>query len=787
MSTMPAWMESMFDQSDDHRQQPIVRRIAVIGNYVPRQCGIATFTTDLCESLVNEYDELTCLSLAVNDVPEGYAYPTRVRFEIAEQELASYHRAADFLDLNNVDLVCVQHEFGIYGGEGGGHILELLRQLRMPVVTTLHTVLNEPAPQYRAAMEELAQLSDRLITMSHRGVEFLQGIYNVPSDKIKLIPHGIPDIPFVDPNFYKDQFGVEGKHVILTFGLLSPNKGIEHAIKALPKVCKKYPNVSYIVLGATHPHLLRNEGEKYRDSLKQLARDLGVAENVIFHDRFVELDELVEYIGAADLYVTPYLNPAQITSGTLAYAVGAGKAVISTPYWHAEELLAKGRGRLVPFADADAIATEVLSLLDNESERHAIRKRAYMYGRDMVWSAVARQYMRAFTGAREERIKQPRGTYTTRVSPTRPSELPPIRIDHLQRMTSDTGMFQHAINKIPNYDEGYCTDDNARALILTVLLEEVGDQKTVATVRRLSERYLAFLWHAFNKKKGRFHNFMSYDQRWLDEAGSEDSHGRALWALGTVAGRANDPHVRSVAGRLFNLGLSAVFEFTHPRSWAYSLIAIHEYMRRFYGDSAAQNVRETLAERLFDLYKRSSSPDWRWFGDTVTYANAKLPHALLLCGRWMMRGEMTEAGLKALDWLARLQRSEEGHFVPIGNRGFFPRGGERARFDQQPLEAHAMVSACLEAQRITGEKRWLAEAQRAFEWFLGRNDVGVPLYDPTTGGCHDGLHPQRTNQNQGAESTLAMLLSLVEMRLAGNVVRREEDASRKRELEKTVR
>ncbi|MCK4341137.1 MAG: glycosyltransferase family 4 protein [Phycisphaerae bacterium] len=770
----------MFDQTDDPRKPLKIRRLAVIGNYVPRQCGIATFTTDLCEALVGEYEDLSCLALAVNDTDRGYAYPTRVRFELAEQELASYRRAAEFLDLNNVDLVCVQHEFGIFGGPAGSHILKLLKQLRMPVVTTLHTVLNEPEPEYRAAMLELAHLSDRLVTMSQRGVEFLKDIYDIPAAKIDFIPHGIPDVPFVDPSFHKDQFGVEGKYVVLTFGLLSPNKGIEFAIQALPKVVKKYPNVAYIVLGATHPHLKRMAGEKYRESLQQMAADLGVADNVIFHNRFVDLDKLVEYLGAADLYVTPYLNEAQITSGTLAYAVGAGKAVVSTPYWHAEELLADGRGRLVPFGDADAIANEMLSLLDDETERHALRKRAYMYGREMVWSAVARRYMRAFIRVREERTKQPRGTPITRPSDRRPTELPAINIEHLRRMTDDTGMYQHAVGKLPNYDHGYCTDDNARALILTVLLEDSDDEEVVATARRLSERYLAFLWHSFNKDSGRFRNFMSYDRHWLDEGGSEDSHGRALWALGTMAGRSSDSRARGVAGRLFTLALPAAREVSAPRTWAYILIAIHEYMRRFYGDSVAQNVRETLAERLFQAYQQTCSSDWKWFEYELTYANAKLPQALLLCGRWMMRGEMSEAALQALDWLAHVQTAEEGHFVPIGNQGFYRRAGERARFDQQPIEAHAMVSACLEAHQVTGDKRWWNEARRAFEWFLGRNDVGLPLYDQTTGGCHDGLHPQRVNQNQGAESTLAFLLALSEMRNANAVMRRAEESKDER-------
>ncbi len=777
MSTSPSWIGLEHEQDHDRQRPAAVRRVAFVGNYVPRKCGIATFTTDLCESIATEYPATNCIALAVNDRESGYAYPTRVRFEIAEQELASYRRAADFLELNNIDVVCLQHEFGIFGGEAGSHLLTLLRELRMPVVTTHHTILDKvPKPEFRDVMLELVDLSDRLVAMSQRGVQMLQDCYDVPREKIELIPHGIPDVPFVDPNFHKDQFGVEGRTVILTFGLLAPAKGIENAIRGLSKVVERYPNVAYIILGATHPYWIEHEGERYRESLQQIAKECGVEQNVIFHNRFVTLEELVEYIGAADLYVTPYLNEAQITSGTLAYAAGAGKAVVSTPYWHAQELLAEGRGRLVPFKDPDAIGDALLELIDNEAERHAIRKRAYMHGRESVWSSVARRYMRCFVRAREERKRRPRDTFYSRVSSPRAAELPTIDLAHVRRMTDATGIFQHAVGKIPNYDEGYGTSDNARALILTTLLESHPDQAVVTTARRLSEKYLAFLWHAFNKEDRSFRGVMSYDRRWRGEY-DDTAHGRALWAAGTVAGRSGDARMRTIAGRLFTNALPGMIETTHPRAWAYTLIGIHEYMRRFYGDSAAQNVREVLANRLFGLFQKHSSADWPWFEPQLTFANAKLPHALLLCGRWMMRGEMTEAALRALDWLAHLQRPDDGHFVPIGTSQLFTRGSEPARFDQIPIEANAMVSACLEAWSVTRDDRWRGEARRAFEWFLGRNDVGVPLYDPVTGGCCDGLHPQRANLNQGAEATLAFLLALVEMRVAAAVQRGQDPAA----------
>jgi glycosyltransferase involved in cell wall biosynthesis len=773
MSTLPGWIRKPSNAGDRDNHWPArVRRVALVGTYLPRQCGIATF-------MAGEFPDLACLALAMNDVEGGYAYPARVRFEIEQEELASYERAADFLELNNVDLLCVQHEYGIFGGPAGRHILTLLRKLRIPVVTTLHTILAEPEPAYREVLNELATVSDRLVTMSAKGVALLQEVYHVPPDRIERIPHGIPDVPFVDPNFYKDQFGAEGKYVVLTFGLLSPNKGIEYVIRALPQVCERYPHLAYIVLGATHPHVRRRVGEQYRESLVQLAGELGVAEHVIFHDRFVALEELVEYIGAADLYITPYLNPAQITSGTLAYAVGAGKAVISTPYWHAQELLADGRGRLVGFGDAEGLAREMIALLDNEAERHAMRKRAYLYGRDMIWPAVARDYRTVFSRAYEDRARRPRSAYAARVARRPTSNLPAINLEHILRLSDDTGLLQHAIGKIPNYREGYTTDDNARALMLMVLLQEL-DPLTppeLATVaRRLSEKYLAFLWHAFDPGSGSFRNCLGYDRRWTPAPWSEDCHGRALWALGAVAGRSADARMRTVAGRLFHAALPAVGSSTSPRTWAYTLIAIHEYLRHFYGDSTAGIARQQLAQRLLDIYQRTAGPDWPWFETTLSYANARLPQALLLSGRWMSRGDMVEVALRALDWLARVQCAAEGHFVPIGNRGFYSRGGARARFDQQPIEAHAMLSAALEAHETTKDPRWLTEAQRAFDWFLGRNDVGLPLYDPTTGGCHDGLHPQRVNQNQGAESTLAFLLALVEMRLAAD--RRQHAADR---------
>ena len=745
-----------------------IRKIAFVGDHLPRKCGIATFTSDLLAAVAAAHPQSQCFSVSVNDIQGGYKYPQVVRFEIEEQDLSSYLRAADFLNISDVDIVCLQHEFGIFGGTAGGHILALLRELRMPVVTTLHTILREPKADQRRVMQELVSLSTRLVVMAERGRQMLQEIYQAPPAKIDLIPHGIPDVGFVDPTDFKDQFGVEGRVVLLTFGLLSPNKGIEYVLNALPHILAEFPNVVYIVLGATHPSELREHGEAYRLSLEILTKKNKLEKNVIFYNRFVELEHLKEFIGAADFYITPYLNEAQITSGALAYTFGAGKVVISTPYWHAAELLAEDRGVLVPFGDAPAIAREVIGLLRDDTRRNAIRKNAYKLGREMVWSKVARLYMRSFESSQIEGAARSRKSLATKTLDQKPRELPELKLSHLSRMTDSTGIFQHAILTIPNFSEGYCTDDNARAFILAVLLSELGEEPE--RVRTLATTYAAFLHHAFDLRLKRFHNHMSFDRRWLDEQGSEDCQGRALWALGVGVGRSPYRSFQIMAGQLFALALPALTEFTSPRAWALGLIGIHEYLRRLSGDSLVNQTREALTSRLMELFERTAQPDWCWFEQELTYDNAKLPHALILSGRATGQQAVLERGLQALRWLTELQISENGHFRSIGTNGFYRRGGMRANFDQQPIEAQAMVSACLEAYRATSDLWWYEQAQRAFDWFIGWNDLGLELCSPKTGGCRDGLHVDRVNLNQGAESTVAFLLSLAEMRLAQNML-----------------
>jgi glycosyltransferase involved in cell wall biosynthesis len=748
-------------------QLPLPTRIAFVGNYLPRQCGIATFTTDLCAALAAEYGNGRLFAIPVNDPESSYQYPEQVRLELEQEDLTSYERAAEFLNFNGNDLVCVQHEYGIYGGIAGRHILTLLRKLKMPVVTTLHTVLQEPDPNQRMVLEEIARLSDRLVVMSEQAALFLREVYAVPNEKIDIIPHGVPDFQFMDPNYYKDRFGAEGKSVLLTFGLLSPNKGIENVIRALPAILARHPNVVYIVSGVTHPHIRRREGERYREELLALAEQLGVLSNLILVNRFVSAEELVEHVGAADIYITPYRQEAQIVSGTLAIALGAGKAIVSTPYWHAKELLADNRGVIVPFENPDAIAEAVLMLLDNDGERHAMRKRAYLHSRETIWPKAARKYMASFQRARFGRTLQPRAAHKDDVPANTPHTLPVLNTAHMLNMTDDTGILQHAIYTVPNASQGYTTDDNARALIVSTLLDEKPKHAGRQECPNLSHRYLAFLWLAFNTETGRFRNFFGYDRRWLENVGSDDSHGRALWSLGKVLGHSQDAGLRGAAGRLFEAAVPATLTFTSPRAWAYCILGMQAYLDWFPGDRTIQGVRNTLANRLLDIYERSHTETWKWFEKSLSYSNARLSQALILAGWRSDNQRMIEAGMDSLKWLVAEQHREDAEtFVPIGSNGFFIEGDGKARFDQQPVEACATIATCLEVYRLTEESQWHEEAQRVFRWFLGKNDLRVPLYDAITGGCRDGLHPDRVNENQGAESTLSFLMALLEMQAA---------------------
>ena len=740
-----------------------IKSIAVIGNYLPRQCGIATFTRDLVEGLSAQAPDTDCWAVAMNDRLEGYPYPEKVRFEINQNKLADYGIASQFLNISETDILCVQHEFGIFGGTAGSHLLKFLGDLNMPVVTTLHTVLKDPSPEYRDVMCKLSSLSDKLVVMSHKAEKFLQDIYGIPREKIAFIHHGIPDMPFIDSSFNKDKFEVEGKKVLLTFGLLSPSKGIETVLHALPAVLEKHPDVVYIILGATHPHVLKSQGDAYRIMLQQTVHKLGIGRNVIFQNSFLALRELGEFLGIADIYITPYPEEAQITSGTLAYAMGTGKAIISTPYWYAVEMLAEGRGKIVPFKNSKALAEQINALLDNDGERHAMRKKAYTFTREATWKEVSRRYLEIFRDVRQNRKHHPRPrfSYVEDIKAITSFALPEIKLDHLKSLTDDTGILQHANHTIPDRYYGYCTDDNARALLVAVLGQKYMPSNGFG-LDALAGHYLGFLLYAYNDKNGRFRNFMDYSRQWAEEIGSEDSHGRSLWCLGKAVAFLENPSHLAVSTILFKKALGVAENFFAPRAIAFSLIGLDAYLCKFSGDSDARRIRDILADRLFVQFKNHGTSDWPWLEDALNYANAKLPQALLVSGTRMHRSDMVDMGLGCLKWLLAMQTNSH-HFAPIGSNGWYQKGGKRTRFDQQPIETKAMVDACVEAYTITNDRQWFANTVMCFNWFLGHNDLNMPLYDPKTGGCRDGLMVDGINQNEGAESTLAWLLSLLTM------------------------
>ena len=738
-----------------------LRRLAVIGNHLPRRCGIATFTTDLRRSIAEVAPDLQSFVVAMNDADRQHAYPAQVRFEIAEDDLAAYRRCAQALNTSGVELVSLQHEYGIFGGKSGSHVLTLLRELRMPVVTTLHTILTSPSPLQRATLDAIIELSDRVVVMSEHGASTLRELHGTAASRIDVIPHGIPLAP--EGTHGKAQLGFADQKVILTFGLLSPDKGVEYVIEALPAILEQHPKTVFVVLGATHPHVKERHGEAYRLELQSRVRRLRLEASVVFHDRFVEDDELAEFLAAADIYITPYLNPQQSTSGTLARAVAAGRAVISTPYWHARELLTEGRGLLVPVRDAPAIARAAVDLLGNDEVRAELGKRAHDHARSSEWPVVARSYLQSFERAlqSQRRAQQAAANWPL----PRPLDLPELNLEHLEVMTDDTGLIQHATFDVPRYQEGYCLDDNARALLLMTLLEETSGVRAKQS-RSVSARYFAFVSFAFNHETKRFRNFMSYARQWLEDVGSEDSHARAVWALGTVAGRSGEPSRQGLARELFQLALPPLAGFTSPRAWAHALMGLNEYLRAFPDDGSALAQRQELVEKLCVLYRHHATPDWHWFEDSLTYDNARLSQALIVSGEAIGSEEVSSIGLRSLDWLAIAQSSAEGYFSPIGSNGFHSKGGVKAQFDQQPLEAAAMVSASLEALRVSGDTRWARYSRAAFDWFLGQNHLGLPLYDAATGGCRDGLHRERPNENQGAESTLSFLMALLEVRSA---------------------
>ncbi len=748
------------------------QRIAFIGNHPPRMCGIATFSDSLHRAVSKDDPNLDAFVVAMTETGAEYEYPREVLFEIREDMIGDYAQAAEFLNSADVDVVSLQHEYGIFGGEAGSNIVQLLSRIKTPIVTTLHTVLAEPTLMQRTVMDQLVRHSAKIVVMAEKGRELLQSVHDVPAQMIEVIPHGIPDLPFLDSTCGKDKLGLEGKTVILTFGLLSPDKGIETMIDAMPHIIGACPNAVYVVLGATHPTLLRHQGETYRDSLTARVRELGLEDRVIFFKRFVALNDLLDFIAMSDVYASPYLNEAQITSGALAYSFGLGKAIVSTPYWHAQELLGDGRGVLVPFRDPAAMSREIIALLTDDARRNSMRRRAYLASRSMTWEQTAKRYLATFDDARA-------ATRPGKSPPAMPIKtwhegqaLPEMRVEHLISLCDSTGLLQHALYSAPNPDHGYCIDDNARALLFSNMLH---NNREAYLPDQLTARFAAFIQQAWNPESGRFRNFMSYDRRWLEESGSEDSHGRTLWALGECTRTDIDLSRRKWAASLFKTALPAAEEFTFPRAWAFSLLGLDAYCVQFGDDLEADRVRRLLAERLIAVFHMVETEDWVWFEEVLAYDNARLSQALIQTGMRTNTSAYVDAGLRSLRWLMEHQTAPAGHFRPVGNESFGRIRQKPKAFDQQPLEASATISACLAASRAEKSATWTAGAFRAFGWFLGDNDIQTTLIDLRTGAGCDGLHIDRRNENKGAESTLSYLLGLAELRKFARTTSRENN------------
>ena len=723
------------------------RHLALIGNALPRKCGLATYTSHVADALRTAYPKMRLDHYAMDD-GSGDFYPDSV-VTIEADSLDAYHQAARQIENSGAEAIWLQHEFGIFGGIAGSHILELAGATDLPLIVTLHTVLEQPGEEQEVVLRRLIARAERVIVMASTGADILKRRYGVPADRLRVIPHGVPDRPLVDPDVLKPRFGWDGRKVLMTFGLLAPDKGVRHMIEAMPAIVGEHPDALYEVVGATHPNQVRKEGERHRRMLMDLARDLGVQDHVRFIDRFVEQEELLDLLQAADIYVTPYLNMAQVTSGTLSYAVAVGKPVIATPYVHAKEILDHGHGLLVPPADARALAEAALDLLNHPDKRSELARDAYSRGRTMLWPRVVEQSL--------ARLPARRRAVASQAAQPRPAALP---LHAVERMTDAVGIIQHAVHSVPDREHGYCIDDNARALMMMV---RRGDERQAAL---LAPTYAAFVQHGWHASRRRFRNFMSFDRRWLEECGSEDSNGRTIWALGITAAKSPWPSIRHWALKLLDEAAPIAMELSAPRARAFAAFGGVELLGAFPNHELAQQMVRHSAEQLMRIHEQNAREGWDWFEPGLAYDNARLPELLIRAGGALGEPEWLERGLSTLEWLVSRQTSPRGAFRPVGCKSFGRPYAPPLAFDQQPLEATATIDAAASAHGATGDERWRQVAETAFGWFFGDNDAGMPLADVSEGACFDGLMATGINRNQGAESILSLHLAAQSMREA---------------------
>ena len=733
-------------------------KIAYISTYPPRECGLATFNQNLIKAInanfTNQHLSETSVVIAMNnsdDVNE-YKYPSEVKFVIRQNVQADYNAAADFINESDVDACILQHEFGIYGGESGIYVLPFLNKIEKPIISILHTILNSPTFLQKAIIREVAKRSSKVVVMGKRAVEFLTDIYQVPKEKIQVIQHGVPDLeaPIINP--VREIPSLKGKKILLTFGLISRNKGLETVVKALPKIIEKHPDAVYVVLGNTHPGIVKNSGEEYREYLKQLAVDLNVSDHLVFLNRFVEEEELINYLTAADIYITPYFNEAQITSGTLSYAVGAGAAVVSTPYWHAQELLDDNRGRLFNFKDNVGLAEIVNQLLDHPDKLNALKNNAYQYGLQLRWPIIGKSYI----GIAEKAINHPDYSEKILRQIIDPSLMPAFELDYVKRLTDDTGIFQHAKYGIPNRKEGYCLDDNSRALIMALMAYQNNNDVEALDLLPV---YLSYI-HDMQLENGNFRNFLSFSRQFLDEEGTDDSFGRTIWSLGYLINAAPNRSYAEFGYELFFKAVPHFKNLTHLRGICNTITGLSYYLRTHPYDERILNELNILTDKLISAYHGTKGEDWHWFENQMTYDNAIFPLALFHAAEITGNPEVKQVAHESLLYLEKLTFNLNS-CTPIGNDGWHVRGREGAMpiYDQQAIEIMAMVLMYFQAYIVTRESEYLKKMFSTYLWFLGENSLRIPLYDSETKGCADGLQPGGVNRNQGAESTLAYLIS----------------------------
>ncbi len=728
-------------------------KLAYIGTYPPRECGIGTFTRNLYNSMIinngTTRESREGFIIALNDHELTYDYPEEVKLTIRQEHQRDYLTAAKFINLSGADLCILEHEFGIFGGQNGVYILPLLHRLEIPLVVTLHTIIKSPSYDEKAVLVEICKMATKVVVMSHKAIEFLTTIYNIDKRKIVYIEHGVPDIQY-NQQRSKKEFNLENKKVLLTFGFISRNKGIETVIKALPKVIKKYPDVLYMVLGKTHPNVFRYSGQEYRIYLQQLVKNLKLSEHVFFLNEFLNQKELFKYLSASDIYVTPYLNEAQVTSGTLSYAIGVGSAVVSTPYWHATELLEEGRGRLFNFNDSDGLSDILMELFDKPDVLEMLRQKAYNYGKEITWPKTGEKYC----SVAEKILSSKPAVMTKKETILDLLILPPFSLTHILRLTDDTGIIQHAKFGIPNLKEGYCLDDNARALLMVLMAYR---QKKDPEALKLAPIYLSYINYMQNKD-GTFRNFLSFNRNFLDEVGSEDSFGRTIWALGYLIGNApNDAYFQ--AGRLDFFDASPNFEKLQSiRGIANTVVGISYYLRRNPADDSMTQILRNLSFKLIKHYDENRSSDWKWFESLMAYDNGVLPLALLHSAQILKDDKIIGTALESMDFLTE-HTIKDGYLSIIGNEKWYKKDGERSMFAQQPIDAMAMVLMYHQAFHLTKDKKYLNRLFACFMWFLGENDLRMSLFDFETKGCCDGFESYGVNRNQGAESSLAYLIS----------------------------